>query len=77
MQTLAEGSQARIDAEVEYQEAIKSSAEKFEETEKYLNKIIDNEKNTLKIAEQNTAQQFGVARGFERVSQVSMHYKKV
>ena len=69
MQTLAEGSQARIDAETEYQEAIKSSAEKFEETEKYLNKIIENEKNTLKIAEQNTSQQFGLGRGFERVGQ--------
>ena len=36
MQTLAEGSQARADAEAEYQQSIKSSAEKFEETEKYL-----------------------------------------
>ena len=69
MQTLAEGSQARADAEAEYQQSIKSSAEKFEETEKYLSKIIDNEKNTLKIAEKNTSEQFGVARGFERVSQ--------
>lgn len=69
MQTLAEGSQARADAEAEYQSAAKDARDKHKEAVDYLEDIIKTEKQTLEVAQKQTSQQFGVARGFERVSQ--------
>lgn len=69
MQTLAEGSQARAAAEAEYQSAAKDARDKHKEAVDYLEDIIKTEKQTLEVAQKQTSQQFGVARGFERVSQ--------
>tara|TARA_B100002019_G_scaffold293504_1_gene321672 strand:- start:12618 stop:14642 length:2025 start_codon:yes stop_codon:yes gene_type:complete len=68
MQTLAEGSQARADAEAEYQQVSKDAREKQKEAVDYLEDIIKTEKQTLDVAQKQTKQQFGVARGFDRVT---------
>ena len=69
MRTLAEGSQARADAEAEYQSAAKDARDKHKEAVDYLEDIIKTEKQTLDVAQRQTKQQFGVARGFDRVTE--------